>query len=402
MAGVCLHSVQSNKCYEACADALFKMTGLNDGGTCPSFFSTTEKTSNVLTCSDGVTNVKYCTHPLYVVNVTMKTKGQAAVNMADAYWWTCVHREDSPNHKCYQACAADSSFAVGGLTYAGACPSTYPLVDSTRVIEACSDGITNLKYCTGGSLHAVNLTESVMGEEGVVMSLALTAPAPPTCIHREDAPNHKCYDACAADNDFKVSGLTYSGACPAGYPLVDSTTHVEACSDGVTNLKYCTGGSLHPVNLTERTMGEEGVVNKAYWEKVAGVGGDVTSLYKIAGDECGQATIDSKFSPLLQKAGLTVGTCASQGYTVTAGSRTMTLPLVGDVTLTEFKKSTVNVFDVNAECASDADCPSSYCQHGFCHGCFDKCCLTDTDCTKKGMTYCQNDSTKSPPYFCHA
>jgi len=56
----------------------------------------------------------------------------------------------------------------------------------------------------------------------------------------------------------------------------------------------------------------------------------------------------------------------------------------------------------NAECTKDTDCPSSYCNNGFCHGCFDKCCQTNDDCTKKGMGYCQNDTTKMPPYFCHA
>merc|ERR1712166_1151496 len=56
----------------------------------------------------------------------------------------------------------------------------------------------------------------------------------------------------------------------------------------------------------------------------------------------------------------------------------------------------------NAQCTKDADCPSSYCNNGFCHGCFDKCCEVDTDCTKKGLGYCAKDPTKMPPYFSHA
>jgi len=58
-------------------------------------------------------------------------------------------------------------------------------------------------------------------------------------------------------------------------------------------------------------------------------------------------------------------------------------------------------------CATDADCPSSYCVNDdtktapfSCHTCGDDCCLTDGDCAGEG--YCQNDSTKMPPYFCHA
>merc|ERR1711959_37405 len=53
-------------------------------------------------------------------------------------------------------------------------------------------------------------------------------------------------------------------------------------------------------------------------------------------------------------------------------------------------------------CSSDAQCPSSYCQHpgpsGECHTCGDACCLTDKDCPG---SYCANDPTKMPPYFCH-
>jgi hypothetical protein len=56
----------------------------------------------------------------------------------------------------------------------------------------------------------------------------------------------------------------------------------------------------------------------------------------------------------------------------------------------------------NGDCTKDSDCPSSYCNNGFCHGCFDQCCEADSDCTKKGMSYCAKDSTKMPPYFCHA
>merc|ERR1712153_288990 len=33
------------------------------------------------------------------------------------------------------------------------------------------------------------------------------------------------------------------------------------------------------------------------------------------------------------------------------------------------------------------------CNNGFCHGCFDQCCEADSDCTKKGMSYCAKDST---------
>merc|ERR1719359_2500666 len=70
--GLCLHKVEQNKCFEGCAPAKFAMKGLSSSGVCPSSFSVTEKKEEVLSCSDGVTNTKYCTTPLYVVNVTMR------------------------------------------------------------------------------------------------------------------------------------------------------------------------------------------------------------------------------------------------------------------------------------------------------------------------------------------
>merc|ERR1712196_115015 len=61
--GTCQHAVEGNKCFEGCAPAKFVMKGLVDTGVCPSSFSVTEKTDVVLSCSDGVTNTKYCTTP---------------------------------------------------------------------------------------------------------------------------------------------------------------------------------------------------------------------------------------------------------------------------------------------------------------------------------------------------
>jgi len=40
-----------------------------------------------------------------------------------------------------------------------------------------------------------------------------------------------------------------------------------------------------------------------------------------------------------------------------------------------------------------------HCLHDRCHLCGDECCLEDKDCAG---SYCVNDPTKTPPYFCHA
>merc|ERR1712190_569433 len=67
---------------------------------------------------------------------------------------------------------------------------------------------------------------------------------------------------------------------------------------------------------------------------------DVT-LYKVTGEECGQATLDAKYETYAIKfAGLQEGTCASQGYSVADGSQTLKVPVLGDIKIEKFKKPT--------------------------------------------------------------
>jgi len=68
--------------------------------------------------------------------------------------------------------------------------------------------------------------------------------------------------------------------------------------------------------------------------------GSDTTLYKISGNECGQATLDSKYATYAEKfANLKEGTCASQGYTVADGSQTMNVPVLGKISISKFKKA---------------------------------------------------------------
>merc|ERR1711977_729151 len=83
--------------------------------------------------------------------------------------------------------------------------------------------------------------------------ISAKAPMKKYCLHTEDAADNKCYEGCAR-RAFKAKGLSVAGACPSKYSVQDTQKRVKACSDGVTNLKYCTG-SLYPVNIRERTMG---------------------------------------------------------------------------------------------------------------------------------------------------
>jgi len=98
----------------------------------------------------------------------------------------------------------------------------------------------------------------------VVSKTEQAAPAPPKphpvphehfCYFTADAKDHKCYDACAK-KDFANKGFTTKGVCdPATYTVIENTESLKVCSDGVTNLKYCTTPH-YPLILNIKTKGE--------------------------------------------------------------------------------------------------------------------------------------------------
>jgi hypothetical protein len=170
---ICWHSVDAanNKCYAGCASRPFKNKGLTQPGDCTpeikrGYKETSHKT--VQQCSDGATNLKYCTAPLYPVNVDQRVWGEAATEdvsaLESATQWYCSHNEDAANHKCYQGCAT-RPYKNKGLAQPGRCPATYNKLTSSKWVEQCSDGATNLKYCTA-PLYPVNVDQSVHGEAG--------------------------------------------------------------------------------------------------------------------------------------------------------------------------------------------------------------------------------------------
>eukprot|EP00930_Biecheleria_cincta_P032738 TRINITY_DN2269_c0_g1_i6.p1 TRINITY_DN2269_c0_g1~~TRINITY_DN2269_c0_g1_i6.p1 ORF type:complete len:172 (+),score=37.75 TRINITY_DN2269_c0_g1_i6:2-517(+) len=64
------------------------------------------------------------------------------------------------------------------------------------------------------------------------------------------------------------------------------------------------------------------------------------SLYKVAGGECGQATLDKKYeSYAIKFAGLQEGECSEQGYTVADGSKSIKVPTLGEIKVELFKKA---------------------------------------------------------------
>jgi len=67
------------------------------------------------------------------------------------------------------------------------------------------------------------------------------------------------------------------------------------------------------------------------------------SLYLIQNGGCGQSDLDCKYAPYAKKfeKGLADGTCADHGYTVKGGTKTIKVPFIGDITVTQYSKQVV-------------------------------------------------------------
>jgi len=72
---------------------------------------------------------------------------------------------------------------------------------------------------------------------------------------------------------------------------------------------------------------------------------DTCSLYEIADDTCGQSDLDCNYVGPAKafRSTLKDGTCADQGYTVQTGSKTISVPVIGDITVTEYSKGLIAV-----------------------------------------------------------
>lgn len=191
---------------------------------------------------------------------------------------SCLHQVDTVDHKCFEACAA-MPFKIKGIESTGRCPALYSSVDTTKKIEACSDGVTNLRYCPAAK--QVNITIVTKGQVGP------PPPPPPTvyCHYQEDTVYHKCFEACAK-MPFKIKGIEHTGHCPSSYSTVDNTTALEACSDGVTNLRYCP--EAKKVHITIETKGEKKQDAQVSMLQVS----PNVELHIVQGNHCNDLTVD--------------------------------------------------------------------------------------------------------------
>jgi len=129
------------------------------------------------------------------------------------------------------------------------------------------------------------LVAAAMAQGGVPHLPSYGEPNTVYCYHREDPTDHKCYEACAT-TDFNSTGITQPGTCnPAVFKITETTKKVNACSDGVTNLKYCVGGSLVKVTITFKTKGESA------FAMTAPASSFVHAIVTSPGDHCLEVTI---------------------------------------------------------------------------------------------------------------
>ena len=124
--------------------------------------------------------------------------------------------------------------------------------------------------------------------------------------------------------------------------------------------------------------------------------GDATddTIYRLVDGECAEATLNAKVATELEKfAKFAEGTCSSQGYTKEDGTKTMSLPIVGDVTVSVYSKASLKGSDTlyriieGKEC-SEATIASQYDQYleKFAH-------FAVGTCSSQGYTH--EDGTKT-------
>jgi len=147
-----------------------------------------------------------------------------------------------------------------------------------------------------------------------------------------------------------------------------NTCQIEACSESQStsfadfgtnycNLKLLVCGSDQGCNVansdfslgSENTKGKAGAsVDMSACLAVSELKAtDTCTLYQISDDGavCGESSLSCAFTgpAKLAEPGLKDGNCADQGYTVMQNTETKSYPVIGDITITEYGKASVQV-----------------------------------------------------------
>jgi hypothetical protein len=115
--------------------------------------------------------------------------------------------------------------------------------------------------------------------------------------------------------------------------------------------------------------------------------------------ECGQATIPVEYESYAEEfAGLSKGECSDHGYTQADGSKNIQVPVIGDITIALFSKSSelkagsVDLYKIMAGECGQASVPTGYAQYAE-----EFAGLEKGDCSDNGYTLADGSKTIHVP-----
>jgi len=122
------------------------------------------------------------------------------------------------------------------------------------------------------------------------------------------------------------------------------TSFAKAAEPGLKDGTCASQGYTVEKSTTSKKYPVVGTITITEYTKpsslIDGHSADTCSLYEISGDTCGQSDIDCTYAKYakLAEPNLKDGTCMDQGYTLEISTTTKSYPVVGDITITEYKQ----------------------------------------------------------------
>merc|ERR1712176_1022684 len=153
-------------------------------------------------------------------------------------------------------------------------------------------------------------------------------------------PSLMVLDTCSL---YEISGAT----CGQSELDCKYTKYAKAFQKGLQDGKCADQGYTKQTGTKTIKVPVIGDITVTEYSKTAMMVEDTCSLYEISGATCGQSDLDCKYSQYAKEfqKGLKDGKCADQGYTKQTGTKTLQVPVIGDITVTEYSKPSVMVQD---------------------------------------------------------
>merc|ERR1712217_914029 len=185
---------------------------------------------------------------------------------------------------------------------------------------------------------------------------------------------------------YQISGAT----CGQSDLDCKYSTYAKAFQKGLQNGKCADQGYTKQTGTKTINVPVIGDITVTEYSKASMMVEDTCSLYQVSGDTCGQSDLDCKYTKYAKAfhKGLQDGKCADQGYTTQTGTKTLHVPVIGDITVTEYSKAgmmvedTCSLYEISgATCGqSDLACKYSKYAKAFQKG------LQDGKCADQGYT----------------